>query len=255
MIADRYEMNRPEFLKMLEEFEDMWDSSVGRIKPSRLQIELAPDKFRPVHSAHYQTGPTASEFAADKMDRILKKHHLTRHNRMGMLNRLCPEKEWVAPRLCRPSKTKCCNCQRILFASTNGRVHRLLGRSAHLCNLICKLGLLAVEIDEWDRKKTVFTSHHDLFQIVRMLFALENAFVTFRRAMGVIPFSVKWQSALVYLDVIVVFSKTVKQHFNHLQRALVLLCYAGEHFYWKSVKGYLRTSTALVKWSAMTNLR
>lgn len=56
-----------------------------------------------------------------------------------------------------------------------------------------------------------------------MRFGLKNAPATSQRATDVIVLSVKWQLALVYLDYIVVFSKTAYNHLIRLRRVLKLL--------------------------------
>lgn len=58
-IVNRYEKQRPEFLKTPEELEDMWDGHLRQIKISRHQIKLASDDIRPRHSANYRTEATA----------------------------------------------------------------------------------------------------------------------------------------------------------------------------------------------------
>lgn len=60
-----------------------------------------------------------------------------------------------------------------------------------------------------------------------MPFRLHNAPGTFQRAIDVILSSVKFKSALMYLDDIVLLSKTVKDHIVHLQQVLTLLSDKG----------------------------
>lgn len=72
-------------------------------------------------------------------------------------------------------------------------------------------------MDERDREESAFRSHHVLYQFVRMLLGLKNAPTVFQRALNVILFSLIWPSALVYLEDIVVFWKTVEQHLNRFQ--------------------------------------
>lgn len=84
-------------------------------------------------------------------------------------------------------------------------------------------GYWKIEIAEWDREKTAVTSHHGLYQFERMPFGLKNEHATFQWEMYVILSSVRWQSALFYLDDTVVFPKTVEQNLNYLHRVLTLL--------------------------------
>lgn len=84
-------------------------------------------------------------------------------------------------------------------------------------------GYWQTETEDKDMGKTAFSLHHKLYQVVAMPFGLCNAHGTFQRTMDVSLFSVKRQSALVYLDEIVTLSKTPKQHIEHTQEVLPLL--------------------------------
>lgn len=78
-----------------------------------------------------------------------------------------------------------------------------------------------------DCEKTAFMSHRGIFQFTRRLFGLRISYPTFQKAMDVILLSVEWKSALVYLDYMVVFSKTVKGQMAHLRQVLTLLRDSG----------------------------
>ena len=60
-----------------------------------------------------------------------------------------------------------------------------------------------------------------------MPFGLKNAPATFQRALDIILSGVRWQVCLVYLDDVIVFSKTYDEHVEHLDRVLTLLRDAG----------------------------
>lgn len=60
-----------------------------------------------------------------------------------------------------------------------------------------------------------------------ILFGLTEAPATFEQAMDIILFYVKWQSALVCSDDIVVFSTAVDKHVNHYPHVLSVLQDAG----------------------------
>lgn len=79
-----------------------------------------------------------------------------------------------------------------LYALT--RMHEridFIGEAQIFLKLDANSGYWRIEIDECDRSKTAFTSHHGLFSFVRIPFTLNNAPLTFQRVMDVILFSVK----------------------------------------------------------------
>lgn len=81
----------------------------------------------------------------------------------------------------------------------------LLGNAAGFPAPDANSGYRHKKFDEADRNKTGFTSHHSLYRLIQMTFALRNASGTFQRTTDVILRAVKWQFTLVYLDNMVVF--------------------------------------------------
>ena len=65
--------------------------------------------------------------------------------------------------------------------------------------------------------KTAFTTRYGLFEFVVMPFGLTNAPSTFQRMMHTVFDSVLDVFVTVYLDDILVFSKTAQEHVGHLR--------------------------------------
>ena len=102
-----------------------------------------------------------------------------------------------------------------------------LGDAGIFSTLDANSGYWQVEIHPEDKDKSAFSSHFGLFRFTRMPFGLRNAPATFQRVMDVILSSVRWQFALVYLDDVIIFSRSVEEHFAHVRTVLSLLQKAG----------------------------
>ena len=88
-------------------------------------------------------------------------------------------------------------------------------------------GYWQIEIDETDKHKTAFICEFGQYEFNRMPFGLTNAPATFQRLMNKILKPVLYQSTLVYLDDIIVFSKTLDDHIKHLATVFKLLAENG----------------------------
>lgn len=88
----------------------------------------------------------------------------------------------------------------------------LLGETTVFTNLNANSIYWQIEIEKEDKDKTSFTSHHGSCCSVRMPFGLKNDPVIFRQTIDVLLLGVKRQNALVCLDKIFIFSKTLKGH-------------------------------------------
>eukprot|EP00731_Ephydatia_muelleri_P015652 Em0009g76a len=88
-------------------------------------------------------------------------------------------------------------------------------------------GYWQVEMDPADKEKTAFITPFGLHQFRVMPFGLTNAPSTFQRLMSTVLAGLSWVTCLVYLDDIIIFSRTVEDHWQRLTEVLQRLKEAG----------------------------
>jgi len=89
-------------------------------------------------------------------------------------------------------------------------------------------GYWQVEMKEEDKSKTAFTvGPLGFFECNRMPFGLTNSPATFQYLMEKVVGDLNLKTCLIYLDDIVIFSKTVEEHINRLREVLLRLQNAG----------------------------
>ncbi|CAB4027585.1 Hypothetical predicted protein [Paramuricea clavata] len=84
-----------------------------------------------------------------------------------------------------------------------------------------------VAVEEKDKPKTAFTTPFGLFEYNRMPFGLCGAPATFQRLMQSCLHDQIYQLLLVYLDDVIVFSKTFDEHLERLDKVLTRLAQQG----------------------------
>lgn len=143
--------------------------------------------------------------------------------------------EWASPIVFAPKEDenlRFCHDYRKLNAVTKQNAYLIprldkcidsLGEASFFSTLDANSGCWQTEIDEADRNKTAFTSHHEIYRFIRMPFRLRNAPGTFQRTMDFILSTVKWRFALVYFDDIAVFSKSPEEYIEHVRHVFTLL--------------------------------
>jgi hypothetical protein len=95
--------------------------------------------------------------------------------------------------------------------------------SAVFSSLDLQSGFHQIRMSEEDVPKTAFLTHKGLFQYRVMPFGLSNAPSTFQALMNKVLAPVLGKFALVYIDDILVFSRTVDEHALHVAEVLGLL--------------------------------
>ena len=91
-----------------------------------------------------------------------------------------------------------------------------LGGAKYFSSLDLASGHWQVELDEEARQKSAFTTYSGLFEFIRMPFGLCNAPVTFQRVMQRVLAGLEWKTCFVYLDDVLIASKTFEDHLVHL---------------------------------------
>jgi hypothetical protein len=92
-----------------------------------------------------------------------------------------------------------------------------LGKSKIFSVLDMASGYFQIAIEPEHKEKTAFSCHREHFQFVKMPFGLNNAPATYQRCIDLVLMGSKGIDCLVYLDDIICFSATMKEHAEKLQ--------------------------------------
>ena len=226
-IGDNSLSDRSKILDFLQRYRTMWDGHLGTIRHVKHRIELK-EGSSPVYQPPYRASPDGRKREKAEIDKMLA---------LDVIEEA--ECEWASPIVFVPKADgtlRFCVDYRRLNAMTvrdSYPIPRMdecidsLGDARVFSTLDANSGYWQIEVDPNDRDKTAFTSHFGLYRFKRMPFGLKNAPGTFQRAADVILAKVRWQTALVYLDDVIVYSKNVSEHYDHLRVVLDLLMSAG----------------------------
>ncbi|GBG74849.1 hypothetical protein CBR_g19362 [Chara braunii] len=121
------------------------------------------------------------------------------------------------------------NAQTIKNAGPLPRIDDLLerlGGAKYFSKLDLKSEYHQIEIQPRDRYKTAFKTRYGHFEWIVMPFGLTNAPATFQAAMTTKFRDLLDCSVLIYLDDILVYSRSLDEHLKHLRAVLERLCIA-----------------------------
>jgi hypothetical protein len=102
-----------------------------------------------------------------------------------------------------------------------------LGGAAWFSTIDLLQGYHQVPVKPSDICKTAFTTGTSLWEYVKMPFGPTNGPAVFQRLMQLVLVGLQWQVCLVYLDDIIVYSRTYEEHLESLDKVLAALAAAG----------------------------
>lgn len=92
-----------------------------------------------------------------------------------------------------------------------------LGKSCYFTTIDMAKAFHQIEMDPESIEKTAFTVNNGHFEYVRMPYGLKNGPSTFQRCMDNVLKEYLHKFCFVYMDDVVVFSKSLQEHINHLK--------------------------------------
>ncbi len=229
--------HRRDFITMLRKHASKWNGSLGKTAATEHIIELIPGA-RPFRLPTYRVGPTAREQEAQEVRKMLE---------AGVIRP--SSSEWASPGVTAPKpdrSPRLCIHYRRLNALKKRHPYPILrmdeciesrGEAVMFSALDANCGYWQVPIRRLDMAKTAFACH------AWILFRLTNATATFQRAVNIILSKYKWQTCLVYLDDIIIFSSSMEEHtkqvdiiLDALRKARVSVNLRKCHFFTKKIK-------------------
>ena len=102
-----------------------------------------------------------------------------------------------------------------------------IGEAKYFSTLDLSSGYYQIPIKSDDMKKTAFTTKHGQFEFTRMPFGLCSAPATFQKMMNIILQRENWSKCLIYLDDVLIFGRTIKEHNERLSLVLQRIKEAG----------------------------
>jgi len=212
---------------LLQKHAPLLGGNLGLIRGVEHRIRLKPGAV-PVRQHPFKAGPLA---------RKREKAEVERMRSMGVIEPSTGE--WASPVVMVPKpdgSVRFCIYYRKLNLMTvkdaypipmmDKCIHSL--RDARVFSILdCNAGYWQIPVATEDKHLTAFTCHSGAWQCVRLPFGFCNAPATFQRAMDMILAGVKWQICIVYLDDVIVFSRSPEEHLQHLDEVLTRLGKAG----------------------------
>jgi len=241
------------------------DDRLGHLD-ARVQIPLVPNA-KPISLPPFPTSPVKREIMDKQMDKWIQ---------LGVIE---PSKSpWAAPAFIvyRNGKPRMVVDYRKLnevaiadefpLPRQEDILQALVG-SQWLSTLDALAGFTQLEVDPKEREKLAFRTHRGLWQFIRMPFGYKNGPSIFQRIMQNVLAPFLWIFALVYIDDIVIFSKSFDDHLSHLDQVFKAVAETGItlatskcHFAYQSLLllgqkvSRLGLSTHMEKVSAILNL-
>ncbi|GBG71210.1 hypothetical protein CBR_g8513 [Chara braunii] len=211
----------PTIAKLLEEFKDLTESPTGIVsRPIQHRIEIEPGSRTPKGAA-YMMSPGELEELRKQLDKLLEKGWIRPNSSpFGAPVLFVPEKEGEF-RMCIDYKGL--NAITVKNAEPLPRIDDLLDRvqgCKYFSKIDLKSGYHQIEVHPDDQYKTAFRTRYGHYEFIVMPFGLTNAPATFQHYMNDLfrPWLDKF--VVVYLDDILVFSKTLQEHQGHLRQVL-----------------------------------
>jgi transposase InsO family protein len=213
---------KQDMLDLLKQFGDVFCAGIGRTKTARHQIEVSTNQ--PTKLPQYSQNP-------ERQQEIIE--HVRELEAEGLIEK--SNSNWASPVVLVTKKDGtrrfCVDYRRLNKVTTSDAFPMPnltdtlygLGGATKFTTLDLRAGFWQVEMEPSSKKYTAFSTPAGLYQFKVLPFGLKNSPATFQRLMSEVLRGYIGRFCYVYIDDIVVFSRTHEEHLGHLSRVLARL--------------------------------
>ncbi|GBG62862.1 hypothetical protein CBR_g34233 [Chara braunii] len=211
----------PAIAKLLEGFKDLTEPPTGVVsRPIQHRIEIEPDSRTP-KGAVYRMSPRELEELRKQLDELLEKGWIRPSSSpFGAPVLFVPKKEGEL-RMCIDYRGL--NAITVKNVEPLPRIDDVLDRvqgCKYFLKIDLKSGYHQIEVHLDDQYKTAFRTRYGHYEFIVMPFGLTNVPMTFQRCMNDLFRPWLDRFVVIYLDDILVFSRTLQEHQGHLRQVL-----------------------------------
>ncbi|GBG77148.1 hypothetical protein CBR_g23475 [Chara braunii] len=215
----------PRVVRLLDEFADISESPTGVVPDRPISHEIILEAgVVPPKGCIYRMSEEELTVLRAQLDDLLDKGWIHRSSSPYGAQVLFVRKKNKNLRLCMDYRKL--NAQTVKNVGPLPRIDDLLerlGGAKYFSKLDLKLGYHQISIRPNDRYKSSFKTRYGHFEWVVMPFGLTNAPTTFQAAMTNKLCAILDRFVLVYLEDILIYSRSLEDHLEHFRRVLETL--------------------------------
>jgi predicted aspartyl protease len=214
--------------QLLTRHQRLFDTSVPSISNLTAPPMINTGSHSPVHARVYRTDPMKQKHLKETIDEMLthgqiEKSYASWSSPVMLVKKKDGSFRFVVDyrHLNSITERDCYPLPRI-----DDTLNRLNGNN-YFTKLDLKTGYHQIRIHPTDKDKTTFVTSHGAFRFHVMPQGLTNSPSNFQRLMYDLLVNNRWEYSLVYLDDVLIFSRTFDEHLSHLEDILSALSSAN----------------------------
>jgi hypothetical protein len=212
--------------KLIRKYEDIIEydeEKLGKIKLVKHEIEIKKNQ-EPIAQKRYKEIDEKRKFIKKEVEQLLKMGKIRESKSPWASPVVLAKKKGADYRFCIDYKKLNDITKKDSYSTP--RIDELLEiyeTARWFSSLDLAAGYHQIEMEEKDKEKTAFVCLQGLFEYNVMPFGLTNALATFQRTMDKTLKEYIGEFVTVYLDDIMIYSKSFEEHIEHVEKVLMKL--------------------------------